>query len=356
MAKRRDIVDALNDQATGPAASRLASAQATIRALRRQVHEAQQAHGKALEFNDDLAAALTALPALKRPARHKAPAKGADVAMVVCLGDWHIGERIDAVAMEGFNAYSLFIAQRRLNLLIEKALAWLEVTRKGYRIDRCYVLGLGDMIQGEIHDEYVATNEFPIPEQTAKAGQLLAKVLAELCGAFAEVRCDLIGADNHGRLTKRIQSKEAARNSYNYLAYEIAYAILRDQKNLRIAYHHPLKAQIDIEGRSVLIEHGHSTRSWMGIPFYGIERAAGREARKRLTKGRPYQLHIMGHWHGPGELPGLMLNGALKGADEYDAMQGRYAEPSQTTFLFHRRHGMFSRIPWRLGEDAERDT
>ncbi|HUW99679.1 MAG TPA: hypothetical protein VMY35_01770 [Phycisphaerae bacterium] len=356
MAKRRDIVDALNDQATGLAASRLAAAQATIRALRRQIKEAQQAHGDALNFNDDLAAALTALPALKPPTRRKVPAKGADVAMCYCLGDWHIGEVVDATEMEGFNAYNLAIARRRLEFLVEKSLTWLEIARKGYRVNRCHVLVVGDMIQGDIRDEFIATNEFPVPEQAAKAGRLLADVLSALCMAFGEVTADLIGADNHGRLTRKPQSKEAARNNFNYLVYHIAAAMLSQQKNLRLQYHLPLKAQVDIEGQSVLVEHGHSTRSWMGIPFYGLERASGREARKRLSKGRPYQLHIVGHWHIPGELPGLMLNGSLVGANEYDSLAGRYAEPSQTTFLMHSKHGMFNRIPWRLGEDAERDT
>jgi len=162
---------------------------------------------------------------------------------------------------------------------------------------------------------------------------------------------DLIGADNHARRTRRPQNKEAARNSFNYLLYEVAAAVLAKQNRLAIQYHLPLKAQVEIEGRSVLLEHGHTTRAWMGIPFYGLERSEGREARKRLARGRPYTYHIIGHWHMPAELPYLMINGSLCGASEYDAAAGRHAEPSQTTFLMHPRHGPFNRVAWNLAED-----
>jgi len=165
---------------------------------------------------------------------------------------------------------------------------------------------------------------------------------------------EMLGADNHGRLRKKPQAKEAARNSYNYLVYEIAATALQNYKNIRTRLHLPLKAQFDIERRSVLAEHGNNTRAWMGIPHYGIERAEGREARKRLKRGRPFTLHLCGHWHVGAHIGDLIINGSLCGSTEYDAGAGRFAVPSQTSFLMHRRHGPFSRISWDLtGEDRD---
>lgn len=331
------------------AKSRLASLQALVRSQKRAIARLHKAHGEALEFNDDLLAALVQLPALSHPRPLRAPARGTEVALVALVGDWQIGERIDFEEMDGFNEFNWAIAQKRVKLYRDSVLRWLAIQRKGYVIRRLYVPVLGDMIHGEIHpEEYLPTNEFRTPEQTARAGQLLADFVAPLCAEFDEVVMDLLGADNHARRTLRHASKEAAMNSFNYLIYEIARGILSNQKNLTMRFHVPLKAQVEIEGRSVLLSHGHETKAWMGIPHYGIERAEGREARKRMKKGRPYTLHIMGHWHIYAELPGYILNGSLCGASEYDAKSGRFAEPSQTTFLMHGEHGHFNTIAWRL--------
>ena len=332
------------------ARSRLAHLEAADRGNRAEIRRLQAEHGRALEFSDSMAAALRALPAVPRPPALKVSAGRSEVAMVAALGDWHIGERTVAAETDGFGSYDLATARRRIGTFCDRVQGWLDIMRRGYRIDRAHALILGDMIHGDIHpEEYLPTNELTVPEQVAESGRLLAVTLSRLAAEVKTLTVDMIGADNHGRRTKKPASKEAARNSYNFLVYEIAKTIRRAQGDrIEFRYHLPLKAELQIEGQTVLIEHGHSSKAWMGIPYYGIERAQGREARKRLPAGRAFRLHVMGHWHTPAELPGLILNGSLCGANEYDSLAGRFAEPSQTTFLYHHTHGPFARIAWKL--------
>jgi hypothetical protein len=347
----KNTLRSLETLAKQDSASRLEAAEATTRSLRLELKRLHRAHGVALEFNDDLLTAIHATDSIGIPEQRPAPKRGSTVAAVFPVSDWHTGERISFEEMDRFNRYDYALQEKRLRFLVESVLRWVDVQRKGYRIDRLYIPVLGDLINGEIHpEEYLSTNEFRTPEQTAKAGHLLAWLITQFVPVFREVIVDCIGADNHARRTTKPSAKEAARNSYNYLVYEIAKAVLAHQKNVRLNFHLPLKAQVEIEGRSVILSHGHETKAWMGIPFYGIERAEGREARKRLSRGRPYTLHIIGHWHAPGMLSGLIINGALCGSTEYDAMAGRYADASQTTFLMHREHGHFNLVPWNLQE------
>ena len=207
--------------------SREAASGATIRTLEREVAVLKREYGKALEFNDGLLAAIAALPPVKvRP--FPAPNKGSVVSVVANLSDWHIGERVDFEAMDGFNSYNFAIANARLALFIDKVLAWVDLQRSGYRISHLHVNVLGDLINGDIHpEEYWPTNEFAVPEQVAKAGAKLAEVVVALSAGFDTVTVEMIGADNHGRRTKKPASKVAAMNSHNYLIYELAAAILK---------------------------------------------------------------------------------------------------------------------------------
>jgi len=142
-------VDALQAAVVSDQASRLSSAEAETRTLRRQLKEVQREHGKALEFNDELRTAVRALPT----ARWKKPARGArsmaEVALVLLLGDWHTGERIREDEMEGFNEYDYAIQCARLEMLCDKVLEWTSIMRKGYVTRRWYIIGLGDFISGD---------------------------------------------------------------------------------------------------------------------------------------------------------------------------------------------------------------
>ena len=348
-ADKRRIVAAVKRQREAEGAARFEATAAQLRSSEREKAVLRRQLGEALLFNDDLKAAVSKLPEIALAKR--GPVGKVDVTLGVLVGDWHIGERINKDEMGGFNAYDLSIATKRIEILIERILRWLALIRLGYNVKECWVVILGDMVQGELHEEYMMTNEFPVPMQAVKAGHLLAKLLTELCREFERVTVDCIGADNHGRLSRKIQFKEAARNSHNYTVYEVCRAILVNQKRLAMNYHLPLKAQVNIAGRSALIEHGHTTKGWMGIPWFGIERGESREAKKRMRYGKPYTDHFIGHWHAPADLPGgLMINGALCGATEFDSGASRFATASQTSFLIHEKHGVFSRIVWELQE------
>jgi hypothetical protein len=328
--------------------ARLKAALGAVRSHKRDIGRLEHLYGESLNFNDDLAAAITALPTTK-PAKMKVPQNdNQPVVATLCIGDWHIGGKVLADEMAGYNAFNYRIANARGRLLTGKVLEWVDECRSARPVNDLHVVGLGDFIEGELREEAIRRNEFTVPESVVACAEMMAKMIWQLGQGFQTVTMDMIGADNHGRLGRKPQSADKARNNYNYLIYDAVKARLSNMANLTMNLHLPTRAQFKIAGRSVLAEHGDACRAWMGIPFYGLERSEGREARKRLKKGQRYTQRLVGHWHTPWKMSFGIGNGALCGSTEYDAEAGRHAEPSQTSFLMHPRHGVFNYIEWNL--------
>jgi hypothetical protein len=113
-----------------------------------------------------------------------------------------------------------------------------------------------------------------------------------------------------------------------------------------------MKLTFNIGKYTFLGEHGDTVKSWMGVPFYGIERERAREATRRMHDGRGFHYLIMGHWHSPifagqADAAGMIVGGCLGGTTAYDHSCGRISPPSQSGFLVGKR-GAFGFVPFRL--------
>lgn len=263
------------------------------------------------------------------------------------LTDWHVGERIRAAETEGFGKFDWETCQDRvMNQLVPGYLRWLNTQRHGYVIDELCLLLTGDFISGDIHDELRRTNEFPIPVQTAKAGHLLGAVARELAAECSKLTIVEVGADNHSRLVQKPQAKQKVDNSMGYLVYEILNAHLDKLTNVEVVRSEGMKLLFTLNGYKFLAEHGDSVKSWMGIPWYGIEREKAREAQRRMFESRGFHYLVMGHWHVPW-FGSNIVGGSLTGTSEYDHSCGRYAPPSQTAWIVGK-HGAFNFVPFTL--------
>ncbi len=266
---------------------------------------------------------------------------------VLMLSDLHIGEVVERDEVEGFNRYNWDIAQAGLFGIVEDFLRWVEAQRQWYRIEQCTVLCEGDYVSGDIHDELKATNEFPLPVQTANAGTLLGEVFRILAGHFKRVSAIECGADNHGRLQKKPQAKQKAQNSMSYLVHHIANAAASRCANVVPKMAIGMKELAAINGRKFLCEHGDTIRGWAGLPFYGFQREVGREAVRRMNTSRGFDYLCIGHFHVPTFLENrIIVNGSLSGTSEFDHACGRHAHPCQVAFLVHPAHGIFNLTPF----------
>jgi hypothetical protein len=328
--------------------------------LRNEVRKAHEEQGYWQEMTDAIVDAITGLDPLP-PVEFESPmGAGSDMAACIKLSDWHIGEIIKPEETEGFGIYNWDIAQERMKYIAQKFLGWVDTHRTTFNIPNLYVFGEGDWVSGDIHEELRRTNEFPLPVQATQAGKLLAQTVSTFAPHFDKITLVEIGADNHGRLLQKPQSKQKSSNSMSHVVYEIANAYLQNHENIDIVTTEGMKHVVDMVGVKFLIEHGDTVKAWMGIPFYGLERERGREAIKRMQAMLDAWRQEMedmaklgfdyiscGHWHVPGIVSGnILINGSLSGTSEFDHGCGRHARPSQVSFLVHPEHKLFDWVAW----------
>ena len=216
------------------------------------------------------------------------------------------------------------------------------------------ILDLGDSIGGDIHDELRVTNEFPAPVQSCRAGLLLSQQIAMLAPHFSKVRVEFVTEDNHARLTKKPQAKEAGQNTYNYVVGFIAQQAASLIPNVEFNLYPQYETVVDVRGRRYLISHGHAVRGWAGFPWYGVERKVGREALKRMNAPdiRKFNRVVGGHWHTPLATPWYWFSGSVSGTDAYDHKEGRHSPPSQAAWIVHPKYGEFDRTDFDLNVEA----
>jgi hypothetical protein len=280
-------------------------------------------------------------------------------AAVAHITDGHMGAVQAASEIEGFCAYSPEIARARQLGFIRSFCEWAELHRHAYTIDDAYVLVTGDLISGDIHEDLRVTNAFPSPVQAVRAGMLLAEQIAIMAPNFQRVFVRFISEDNHARLTKRPQAKEAGLNTLNYVVGEIAKAYLRDLGAVDFVLSPMYETVVNVHGRQYLISHGHGVQGWAGVPWYGIERKVGKESVARMqvimqdigrAKSIGFHKYVFGHWHTPFNMPLYACGGSPMGTDALDHKEGRFARPSQKAWMVHPQHGEFDWIDFQLEE------
>lgn len=325
---------------------------AKAQSLEGSVKSLLKERGKYKALIDELKAAVVALePYPRAPIQVKKNAPDKAIAAVVKLSDWQIGEVVEANETEGFGQFNFAIAENRAFTVVKKVLGWVKMHRDaGYNLRTLHVFSEADLVSGNIHYELEVTNEFPVTVAAAKAGNLLAQVIAQFAPHFDEVVVWEMSADNHGRLTRKNQAKQGALNNYSYLAHVICNEILSRHKNVTVHLGEGTKLLADVLGKKFLISHGHQIMGQMGIPYYGMERDRAREAMKRQHTDKNFDYISIGHWHVAAIIGGnILVNGSLPGTTEFDHLCGRHAKPSQVSFMVHPDHGIFNWTAWTLG-------
>jgi len=338
---------------------------AEVRRLEGQLEKVKQETGMVRILMEDVKEAIKALPPVKRRKgrQRKVSKVSSPVVYVSHWTDWHMGAIQDPAEVEGFGEFSPEILERRIMDCVERQLEWVELHRSNYRIEESVDLVTGDLISGGIHDELLWTNAFPEPVQAIRAGELLARVVARKAAEFKKVVVHFVTVDNHGRLTKRKQHQEAGYNCWGYVIGFYAKERLREHKNVEFNVYPVTQQVVQVSNRRYLLTHGDRVRAWMGFPYYGQERKISREASRRMRRALDewrkgvllddgvevlFDLLVGGHWHVPMTHCLYWLGGSACGTTAYDHSQGRWAEPSQPSWLVHPKHGEFDRTDWRL--------
>lgn len=275
---------------------------------------------------------LTAVP--KSKTAHHATAH-------LLLSDLHLDEVVRPEEMRGINAYNRDIALQRLTRTAE---GFVKVCRdywSGHIYDGAVVALGGDVFSGEIHDELRESNEEPLIGSLVFWLDPLADVLRVIADEFGKVHVPVV-VGNHGRTSRKPRAKFRARSNFDWaIAHALARTFAGDQ---RVSFDIPDSAdcRFPVYGQHTLLTHGDQATGGAGIGgiWPPIMRLVARKRAQGDATGQPFHTMICGHWHSYVQGPDFIVNGSVKGYDEYAMVSNfAYEVPQQAAWLETPEHG-----------------
>lgn len=269
--------------------------------------------------------------------------RSVDVA-VLFLSDLHWGEVVNLP----HNQYTLAIARQRLNRLIENALHVLK-THNSDPPDRLVLLLGGDMLGGEIHDELTQTNEATNLVVVFDLFENLIACINRLKEEFKTI--DIYTTfGNHGRLTHKPRNKLAAETNLDWHLYQMLERHFLGNKAVQFHNTTHFDNPFTIGSTNYLLTHGDRMGVKGGDGVVGlvgpIVRGANKVASTYAARGQRIDTVVMGHFHNPLSLPNAIVNGSLKGDDEF-GFSHRFAtsEPQQWLWISNTKRGRVGMWP-----------
>ncbi len=245
---------------------------------------------------------------------------GAGRATVVSiLSDLHLDETVNPAEVGGSNAYSRAIATSRLRAYFEKAADLPgRFSSHSYTYEG-FVLALGgDLVSGDIHEELKQTNESTVLEAVLYWSGQLAQGIQLLASAYPAVHVTSV-AGNHGRRTPRERAKLRAKDNFDWLISQLVARETPDPDG-KITWDIPEgpDATFSVYGHKYLLTHGNLGFGGGGANiFASITRGNVKRQGRNAAAGQPYDTLLCGHWHTYRVGPDFIVNGSLKGTDEY---------------------------------------
>jgi len=266
--------------------------------------------------------------------------------------DWHWGEIVDPNQINSTNQYNMEIAQNRAKRMIEKATDLLKnhVAHSDYP-GIVYVLG-GDMVSGDIHEELMATNQTEIMPTLLDLFGVLIWCIETLANEFGNVFVPCVSG-NHGRNTFKIRNKGRNFTSFDWLLYQFLDKHFEKDKRIQFLIPDGPDAYYSIFNHRYLLTHGDQFRGGDGVigALGPIIRGDHRKRSRNAQIDMSYDTMIIGHWHQLIQLERLIVNGSLKGYDEYAYSNNfGFEPPRQAMWITHPEHGITFSIPVYVDE------
>jgi hypothetical protein len=260
----------------------------------------------------------------------KKPAKQSAATLVLMLSDLHLDEVVLPEEVEGLNAYNRVIAQMRLRKTIENTIKVSRHYLAGMKYDGCVLLLGGDIFSGDIHEELKETNEDTMLGSLLYWAQEIAAAVDVLATEFKRVHVAAV-AGNHGRTTRKPRAKQRARTNFDWLLAKMIERHFAGDKRLTFDIPESSDVLVSIYDSKHLLTHGDQTKGGgsIGGIYPPIMRMRAKKAQRYLTTGQQFDTLWLGHWHQYLPSPSMVVNGSMKGYDEYAFVSNFSYEPPQ---------------------------
>lgn len=270
------------------------------------------------------------------------------------LSDWHWDEVVNPREVEGLNEYRHDIAVNRAKHTFTTTGELLLSHMSGAYYEGLVVMLGGDMLSGNIHEELRRSNAAPVTESILTITDVLVAGIKMLAAEFPMVYVPCV-VGNHGRLDRKPIAKGRVEENYDWLVYQLVARELADVPNVRVDVSTATDIQFELYNTVYRLTHGDQFRGGGGIggKWPTLMRGDYRKRKRSLNTGGGYDYLVMGHWHAYGIVDGLIVNGSLKGYDEYAYVSNfDYEPPTQALWGTHPDYGLT--FQWPVYSDGAR--
>jgi len=239
---------------------------------------------------DVVKSSIIKLPSYK-PKSHlkqKKPYDPEDMALV--YSDSQIGQAVTLRDSSGLSEYNFGIFEEEIGKLEEAIIKIKNIHSEAYNIENLWILGVGDYIEGElIYPGQTHHIDQIVVDQVFKGAHKIGGMIRNLCLAFPQVKVVLVSGQ-HGRGPKEMHW----RSNWDYVFARVLQMLLENVENCEVVVAESALCAFEIRNHVFLLNHGNEIRSWMTVPFYGLERATLRWV--NLTR-LPVEYVIIGDKH-----------------------------------------------------------
>lgn len=276
---------------------------------------------------------------------------------ILCLGDWHYGERVNPSEAGGYR-FDAAIAEDRIRRTVEKTVSLTRDALAGLEYPGIICALLGDMVSGSLHPELAESDEFSIFKSILKVRDLIVATIKALADEFGRVFVPT-AVGNHGRiLDRKPRAKGYSERNVDWLVYQIVASEFASDPRVTVMVPDSGETVFRVYGKTFLLSHGDQLGTRGGDGIIGaigpVMRGSLKTLRSVQSLGVEVDHLIIGHWHQSIYLPQVTVNGTIKGPDEYAMrmLRAPAEDPSQTLMVMHPQHGLTFRQPIFLKDDA----
>lgn len=276
---------------------------------------------------------------------------------ITLWSDWHYGEIVEPEAMSGRNAYTMDIADKRIEHLVDRITDICLCHQINPEYPGLIVCLGGDMFSGDgLHEELTDTNEAKTIGLFMRLQGRLIWAIERLADQFGKiyVPCDF---GNHARNTLKSRYKLRAETNYEFLLYnQLEYHFRNNPKYAdKVSFNISRGAGVHftvgsdkragLPGHRYFLMHGDLMGVKGGDGIIGaigpIKRGRMKIGESEESIGHDFDTLLLGHWHQYIPIQGIIVNGTLKGWCDYAryALRAPYSPPTQALWFNHPVHG-----------------
>lgn len=265
--------------------------------------------------------------------------KKLDMEMHLLRSDSQVGEDVSPTVTSGLGSYNFDIYVKRLDRLLERTVKFWEQDKTSLGLRKLVSPQLGDHVEGEnIYKGQAYYLDRPLIDQVFDSLDVeVNRFWLPLAELFEEIELYCVYG-NHGRTGRKGQFH--IRTNWDYVYYKVLKSALEiSAPHIKVFISESPIMLVDHGEYTFCYKHGDDVNSWMGVPYYGLNRIEGKTSH---MFNELIDYFCVGHFHAPANLNDrTLINGTMVGGSMLSINKmASNSVPSQKLFYFHPRHGI----------------